>query len=101
VSRRKPGNSSLPLESLLENEVTASVKARKYERNAQRQGQRGGHYLKNLLTRYGLLENLRALHLAEGPVDFQLFDKWHPQNGHHPLPTISAEGLTCDLSPYE
>ncbi|MFQ5853907.1 MAG: IS256 family transposase [Candidatus Binatia bacterium] len=64
------------LENLLEDEVTASVKARKYERSAQRQGYRGGHYLRDLVTRYGLLEGLRVPRIAEGPMDFQLFDKY-------------------------
>jgi putative transposase len=64
------------LEGLLEDEVTAKVNARKYERSSGRQGYRGGHYLRDLVTRYGLLEGLRVPRLAEGPVDFQLFDKY-------------------------
>ena len=62
------------LENLLEDEVTTKVKARRYGRSPQRQGHRGGHYLRDLVTRYGLLENLRVPRLAEGPMDFQLFD---------------------------
>lgn len=64
------------LENLLEGEVTARVKARKYERSTQRQGYRGGHYRRNLVTRYGLLEDLLVPRLAEGPADFQLFNKY-------------------------
>jgi transposase-like protein len=64
------------LESLLEDEVTAKVKARRYERIPQRQGHRGGHYQRNLLTRYGLLRALQVPRLAEGSLDFQLFDKY-------------------------
>jgi putative transposase len=64
------------LEGLLEDEVTAKVNARKYERSSGRQGYRGGHYLRDLVTRYGLLEGLRVPRMAEGPVDFQLFDKY-------------------------
>jgi len=64
------------LESLLEGEVTTKVNARKYERNSRRQGYRGGHYLRDLVTRYGLLEDLRVPRLAEGPTDFKLFDKY-------------------------
>jgi len=64
------------LEGLLEDEVTAKVNARKYERNSGRQGYRGGHYLRDLVTRYGLLEDLRVPRMAEEPVDFQLFDKY-------------------------
>jgi transposase-like protein len=64
------------LEGLLEDEVTGKVNARKYERSSHRQGYRGGHYLRDLVTRYGLLEGLRVPRMAEGPVDFQLFDKY-------------------------
>jgi putative transposase len=64
------------LEGLLEDEVTAKVNARKYERSTRRKGYRGGHYLRDLVTRYGLLEDLRVPRTAEGPVDFQLFDKY-------------------------
>ena len=64
------------LEGLLEDEVTTKVNARKYERNSRRQGYRGGHYLRDMVTRYGLLEGLRVPRMAEGPVDFQLFDKY-------------------------
>lgn len=64
------------LEGLLEDEVTTRVNARKYERSSGRQGYRGGHYLRDLVTRYGLLEGLRVPRMAEGPVDFQLFDKY-------------------------
>jgi len=64
------------LEGLLEDEVTAKVNARKYERSSRRQGYRGGHYLRDLVTRYGLLEGLRVPRMTEGPMDFQLFDKY-------------------------
>ena len=64
------------LEGLLEDEVTAKVNAKKYERSYSRQGYRGGHYLRGLVTRYGLLEGLRVPRMAEGPVDFQFFDKY-------------------------
>jgi putative transposase len=64
------------LESLLEDEITAEVKANRYERSPQRQGYRGGHYRRNLVTRYGLLEDLRVPRLAQGPMNFQLFNKY-------------------------
>ncbi len=64
------------LESLLEDEVTTKVNARKYERSCRRQGYRGGHYIRDLVTRYGLLEDLRVPRLAEGATDFELFDKY-------------------------
>ena len=64
------------LESLLEDEVTTKVNARRYERSSRRQGYRGGHYIRDLVTRYGLLEALRVPRLAEGTTDFELFDKY-------------------------
>jgi len=68
------------LKRLLE-EVTAKVKARRYQRSPQRQGYRGGHYLRDLVTRYGLLEDLRVPRLAQGPMEFEVFNKYerrHP-----------------------
>jgi transposase-like protein len=64
------------LEGLLEDEVTTKVNARKYERSSCRRGYRGGHYLRDLVTRYGLLEDLRVPRMAESIMDFQLFDKY-------------------------
>ncbi len=64
------------VQGLLEDEVTAKVKARRYERSPDRMSYRGGHYRRSLLTRYGLLENLRVPRVAEGSMDFQLFDRY-------------------------
>ena len=64
------------LENLMEGEVTQQVKAKKYERNQDRQGYRGGHYLRDLLTRYGLVEDLRVPRLAGMPSDLHIFDKY-------------------------
>ena len=64
------------LESLLEEEITTEVKAQRYQRSSGRQGYRGGHYLRNLVTRYGLVEDLRVPRLAGNAMDFQLFDKY-------------------------
>jgi putative transposase len=64
------------LESLLEEEVTSKVKAKSYERNPQRRGYRGGHYFRDLVTRYGLMENLKVPRIAEGPAEFELFNKY-------------------------
>ena len=60
------------LESLLEEEVTSKVNAKRYELNPQRQGYRGGHYFRDLVTRYGLMENLRVPRIAEGSAEFEL-----------------------------
>ena len=64
------------LEGLLEEEIITKVNARRYERSTRRHGYRGGYYPRNLVTRYGLVEGLRVPRMAEGPVDFQVFDKY-------------------------
>jgi len=64
------------LESLMEDEITGMVKAKRYERSNQRRGYRGGHYTRNLVTRYGLLEKLMVPRIEEGRTEFQIFDKY-------------------------
>jgi len=64
------------LENLLEDEITVKAKAKRYERSSERQSYRGGHYLRNLVTRYGFLNNLQVPRLAGEAMDFQLFDKY-------------------------
>ena len=59
------------LENLLEDEITTKLMAGRYERSPKRQGYRGGHCHRKLLTRYGLLEDIRVPRLAERAVDFQ------------------------------
>jgi transposase-like protein len=70
------------LENLLEDEIATELKARRYERSSQRRGYRGGHYLRDLVTRYGLLENLRVPRLAERAMEFQLFDRYERRCGN-------------------
>lgn len=64
------------LEDMMENEITEQVKAKRYQRSQVRNGYRGGHYLRDLVTRYGLIEDLRVPRLAEGPAELHLFDKY-------------------------
>ena len=64
------------VEGLLEDEVTAKVKARRYERSPDRMSYRGGHYRRSLITRYGPLESLMVPRITEGSMDFQLFDRY-------------------------
>ncbi len=52
------------------------MNAKRYERSDKRQGYRGGHYTRNLVTRYGLLERLKVPRIEEGIMDFQLIDKY-------------------------
>ncbi len=106
-------------ESLLEDEVATKVLARRYERSPQRQGYRGGHYLRDLVTRYRLVDGLRVPRLAQGPGGFHLFDQYErrrsdvdgaigrlspkasrlwrlPPGGEHPPPQGHRQG---DLRP--
>jgi len=64
------------LESLMDDEITGKVKAKRYERSNQRKGYRGGHYTRSLVTRYGLLEKLMVPRIEEGRTEFQIFDKY-------------------------
>jgi putative transposase len=64
------------LVSFPEDEVTGKVNAKRYEGSTHRQGYRGSCYLRDLVTRYGLMEDLRVPRMAKGPADFELFDKY-------------------------
>jgi len=64
------------LESLMEDEITGKVKAKRYERSNQRKGYRGGHYMRSLVTRYGLLEKLKVPRIEDSCTEFQIFDKY-------------------------
>ena len=44
------------MENLLEDKITSILKAEKYERNGEREGNRGGHYTRDLVTIYGVVE---------------------------------------------
>jgi len=55
------------------------VKARKYERSPQRQGNGRGHKARSLAARYPLLEKLQLPPIAEGPIDFQRVDIYQPR----------------------
>lgn len=63
----------------LQREITARVKARRYERSPQRQGNRRGHYARSLATRYPLLEKLQLPPVQEGATDFQHLNTYQPR----------------------
>jgi putative transposase len=84
------------LEDLMEGEVTEQVKAKKYQRSQVRQGYRGGHYFRDLVTRYGLVEDLRVPRLAEGPVELHLFDKY--QRRHDDVDTAVGRLFLAGVS---
>jgi putative transposase len=64
------------LMSVLEEEVTAFIGARPYERNEQRRDQRNGHYTRNLETSVGLLPDL-SVPRTRGGYQTQVFDRYH------------------------
>src|SRR5579863_9049047 len=62
--------------SVLEEEVTAFIGARPYERNTQRRDQRNGHYTRNLETTVGQLADLPVPRTRQG-YQTQLFERYH------------------------
>lgn len=64
------------IENLLEEELTAKVGASRYERNSGRKAYRNGHYLRNLLTRYGVIDEIRVPRAEKGGMAFSIFDRY-------------------------
>jgi putative transposase len=64
------------IESLLTEEVTERIGAGRYERNSKRQGYRNGHYLRDLLTKFGPIEDIRVPRLDQGGMEFTAFQRY-------------------------
>ena len=68
------------VEEALAAEATTQVSAAPYERTAERSGYRNGSYRRDLVTRYGPIEDLRVprVQLTDGsaPPAYQTFDRW-------------------------
>ncbi len=64
------------LEGILREDIVECVGAKKYERKESRKGYRNGNYLRSLLTRYGMIEDLQVPRIREGSIDFRLFEKY-------------------------
>jgi len=64
------------IENLLEEELTAKLGASRYERSAGRKAYRNGHYLRNLLTRYGVVDEIRVPRAEPGGMEFSVFDRY-------------------------
>ncbi len=62
--------------SVLEEEVTAFIRALPYERNEQRQDQCNGHYTRNLETTMGQIADL-PVPRTRGGYHTQLFERYH------------------------
>jgi putative transposase len=64
------------LMGVLEEEVTAFIGARPYERNEQRRDQRNGHYTRHLETSVGLLADV-PVPRTRGGYQTQVFERSH------------------------
>jgi len=64
------------IENLLEEELTAKLGASRYERSAGRKAYRNGHYLRNLLTRYGVVDEIQVPRAEKGGMEFSVFDRY-------------------------
>ena len=64
------------IEDLLREEVTARIGAGPYERRRERQGYRNGHYVRDLLTRFGLVEDIRVPRVTPGGTEFTVFNRY-------------------------
>ena len=64
------------IEDLLQEEVTARIGASPYERCSGRQGYRNGHYLRDLLTRFGLVEDIRVPRVTPGGAEFTVLNRY-------------------------
>jgi len=64
------------IENLLEDELTTMLGAERYERKRSRRAYRNGHYTRNLLTKYGLIEDIRVPRPDKGGGEFSVFDRY-------------------------
>lgn len=76
VKERLQSAVRLALISVLEEEVTAFIGAKPYERSAQRRDQRNGHYTRNLETTVGQIPDLPVPRTRQG-YQTQLFERYH------------------------
>jgi transposase-like protein len=64
------------IENILDDQLTESLGADRYERNPKRKAYRGGHYQRSLLTKYGLIEDIRVPRKDKGGIQFSVFDRY-------------------------
>jgi len=64
------------IENLLTEEVTDRIGAGRYERSTERQGYRNGHYFRNLLTKFGPIEDIRVPRLDQGGMEFTVLNRY-------------------------
>lgn len=64
------------LESLLKEDVAGALGAGRYRRARGRKGYRNGKYLRDLLCKFGLIEDLAVPRIREGEIEYRLFEKY-------------------------
>jgi len=64
------------IENLLEEELTEKLGASRYERNARRKAYRNGHYWRDLLTRYGVVDAIHVPRMDQGGMEFTVFNRY-------------------------
>ncbi len=64
------------IENLLNEELTVKLGASRYERTSGRKAYRNGHYARNLLTRYGVIDEIRVPRAEQGGKQFSVFDRY-------------------------
>ena len=64
------------IENLLAEELSAKIGAGHYERTQGRRAYRNGHYLRSLLSKFGLIEDIRVPRMNRGGMEFSVFDRY-------------------------
>jgi putative transposase len=64
------------IENLLREELSRKLGASRYERTSSRRGYRNGHYQRDLLTRFGPIENIQVPRIDQRGMEFSVFDRY-------------------------
>ncbi|NIW10604.1 MAG: IS256 family transposase, partial [Gammaproteobacteria bacterium] len=64
------------IENLLREELSHKLGASRYERTSSRRGYRNGHYMRDLLTRFGPIERIEVPRMDRGGMGFSVFDRY-------------------------
>jgi transposase-like protein len=64
------------IENLLEEELTEKIGAERYERTGKRRAYRNGRYTRELLSRYGLIEDIKVPRMDQSGMEFSVFNRY-------------------------
>lgn len=81
IERRVREGMKAVLEEILEEEMTSQLQARRRERTDFRQGERNGHYGRDLITGVGNIEQLQVPRRREGEFLTEVFDRYKRMTG--------------------